>query len=233
MSAVHKTLLAALALAAVAAVGAGIARSTSTEPIPDANGVIHACYKKPIGPARIVFSAADCGRGESPIEWNQAGRPGPKGDPGPAGPSGPAGTGGVELSEAGSEEGAVVTDASGLSLLSLPLGGPGRYWVTLAGRMAEVDNDPGDPFAPAFTRTRGSCDLLLGATATLPETLLETTGRVEFYDDEIVTTEIKPFTLADVVDVAEDGRALDVHCARESGMHVLVNDLQLVAVRVG
>jgi hypothetical protein len=69
----RKTLLSVLALVVAAAGGAGIARSTSTEPIPDANGVIHACYKKPIGPARIVFSAANCWGGEQSIQWSQSG----------------------------------------------------------------------------------------------------------------------------------------------------------------
>ncbi len=69
----RKTMLSVLALLVAAAGGAGIARSTSTEPIPDANGVIHACYKKPIGPARIVFSAANCWGGEQSIQWSQSG----------------------------------------------------------------------------------------------------------------------------------------------------------------
>jgi hypothetical protein len=43
------------------------------------------------GALRIVRSSSDCRRGETFIQWNQAGQPGPAGVSGPAGPQGPAG----------------------------------------------------------------------------------------------------------------------------------------------
>jgi len=45
--------------------------------IPDANGVIHGCFKTVSGQLRIVQSAADCNPAETAIAWNQTGPPGP------------------------------------------------------------------------------------------------------------------------------------------------------------
>jgi hypothetical protein len=44
--------------------------------IPDSQGVIHACYQKTTGALRVVDSAGNCRRSETPIEWNQHGPPG-------------------------------------------------------------------------------------------------------------------------------------------------------------
>jgi hypothetical protein len=43
------------------------------------------------GALRIVRAASDCKRGETFIQWNQAGVPGPQGVAGPTGPAGPVG----------------------------------------------------------------------------------------------------------------------------------------------
>ncbi len=67
--------------------------------IPDASGVIHACYKSN-GNLRVVDSAANCKKKETALVWNQTGLqgiPGPQGQPGPAGPAGPAGVSGYEI----------------------------------------------------------------------------------------------------------------------------------------
>jgi hypothetical protein len=71
----------------VLAVGAGIAIAS----IPDASGVIHACYKTSQGQTRIVQSAADCNPSETAVQWSQTGVAGPAGPPGPPGPTGPQG----------------------------------------------------------------------------------------------------------------------------------------------
>jgi hypothetical protein len=52
------------ALAAVVVAGAGIAWAT----IPDSNGVIHACYKDGNGDLRVVDTAGDCRRHETPLD---------------------------------------------------------------------------------------------------------------------------------------------------------------------
>ena len=64
--------------------------------IPDASGVIHACYGRTNGQVRIVESATDCKNNEVAIEWNEAGPAGPQGPAGAQGPQGPAGPAGPQ-----------------------------------------------------------------------------------------------------------------------------------------
>jgi lamin tail-like protein len=78
-------ILVALAIAAVALVGAAVAA------IPDGDGVIHACRKVDGGALRVVARASACRSGERALAWNQRGAEGPTGPAGAAGPPGPAG----------------------------------------------------------------------------------------------------------------------------------------------
>jgi hypothetical protein len=222
----NKTVTAVLALVTAAAAGAGIARSTTTEPIPDANGVIHACYKKPIGPARIVYSAANCARGEAPLEWSQAGVPGPQGEPGPQGPPGPAG-GGVRAFESATID-ARVESESGIVIHSLLLGEPGTYWIRARGTMFEAGTGASSEW------TIGECRLLLGATGPLSFTVLDTTGSVNFVDDEI-SGESHQFVLDDVAEVEQPSRRLEVVCTRlgfDLDLPLDVLDLRISALKV-
>jgi hypothetical protein len=203
----YKTLLAALALAAVAAAGAGIARSTSTEPIPDANGVIHACYKKPIGEVKIVYSAANCGAGQAPIEWNQAGPQGPKGDPGPQGPPGPPGAAGgadVQAFESDEIEGDIEIGPLPTGIF-VTLGEPGTYWVFAKGMMQRDSNSVADRDKEA----RADCELELGFTRldTTPTMLLQ----FDHPADEVW------FTLADVAQATQAGQRLKLVCRHTFG----------------
>ncbi len=50
--------------------------------IPDASGVIHACYSNSKGEVRLVESASDCKNNETAIAWNQTGPQGPQGPQG-------------------------------------------------------------------------------------------------------------------------------------------------------
>lgn len=61
--------------------------------IPDANGVIHGCYKRNSGAVRVIDSdVEECNQdSEMRIQWNQTGPQGPEGPVGPAGPQGPQG----------------------------------------------------------------------------------------------------------------------------------------------
>src|SRR5262245_34543852 len=66
--------------------------------IPDANGVIHACYNNRSGIMSVIDSAASCRGGETRISWNVQGPPGPpgaKGDPGTPGTPGADGGNGL------------------------------------------------------------------------------------------------------------------------------------------
>jgi hypothetical protein len=84
-------LVASLAIVVVAVVHAAI---------PDASGVIHACYRAN-GNLRLVDKSS-CTSSETALTWNQtgpqgpAGAPGPQGAPGPAGPPGPQGATGPQ-----------------------------------------------------------------------------------------------------------------------------------------
>jgi Collagen triple helix repeat (20 copies) len=57
--------------------------------IPDASGVIHACYRAN-GNLRLVDKSI-CTSSETALTWNQTGPQGPGGGPGPAGAQGPQG----------------------------------------------------------------------------------------------------------------------------------------------
>lgn len=68
--------------------------------VPDADGVIHGCYKTTNGSLRVIDApAVTCDpKNETPISWNQAGTRGPQGaqgEQGPIGPQGPAGPQGL------------------------------------------------------------------------------------------------------------------------------------------
>jgi hypothetical protein len=95
----------------VAAVAVGVGGGYAIASVPDSNGVIHACVTKQVGsglPAtggpnvRIIDSDAGPAAGQAcdaasefPLNWNQAGSPGPQGPAGPQGPQGPPGADGT------------------------------------------------------------------------------------------------------------------------------------------
>jgi hypothetical protein len=83
-----------LIAAAVAAVTFGIASAVQAS-IPDANGLIHGCYKTNNGSLRVIDSASSsCAASETPLNWSQRGPTGRKGATGATGPSGPTGASG-------------------------------------------------------------------------------------------------------------------------------------------
>jgi hypothetical protein len=79
---------------AVAGAVFGIASAVQAS-IPDANGVIHACYAKAGTPSQGDLRVTDsgiCKPTENPLDWNQVG---PTGQRGPTGPTGPGGVTGI------------------------------------------------------------------------------------------------------------------------------------------
>jgi hypothetical protein len=75
-------------IAAAAVLGGTLGTSlvVAQAAIPDANGVITACYTKPSSALRIIDSAsASCKKTETPITWNQQGQPGANGADGVSG----------------------------------------------------------------------------------------------------------------------------------------------------
>ena len=105
----------AIAAVALFAVAGGLAYAA----IPDASGVIHACYRTSTddqkGQLRVVDSAASCRNNESPTQWNVTGAPGAQG---PAGEDGADGTS-PTVSQVGpgtggcANGGAAITDSAG------------------------------------------------------------------------------------------------------------------------
>ena len=87
-----------MAFAAVAAfaVAGGIAYAA----IPDAAGVIHACYRTSTddqkGQLRVVEDPANCRSNELAIQWNQRGAAGASGATGASGASGATGATGAK-----------------------------------------------------------------------------------------------------------------------------------------
>lgn len=78
---------------AIASLAAGVAAHAA---VPDAAGIIHACYAKKDGALRVIdpSTGQSCdARKENPLSWNQRG---PVGPAGPQGPQGPAGTQGQQ-----------------------------------------------------------------------------------------------------------------------------------------
>lgn len=88
-------------LAAIAVGGAAFGIATAVQAsIPDANGVIHACYTtslahgNPTGALRVIDTATangHCASWEQPLSWNQRGATGPSGPAGVTGPKGSTG----------------------------------------------------------------------------------------------------------------------------------------------
>jgi hypothetical protein len=80
-------------LVALAIVGALLAGGIAYAAIPDAGGIIHACYKKSSlnqGSLRVIDTekAQTCSNSETQLNWSQTGPQGPQGAQGPQGPSG-------------------------------------------------------------------------------------------------------------------------------------------------
>jgi hypothetical protein len=76
---------------AAAVVAAGLA-GTAYATIPGGDGTIHGCYAKSGGTLRVIdASVTNCKAGETALNWNQHGQPGPQGPQGEPGPAGPPG----------------------------------------------------------------------------------------------------------------------------------------------
>jgi hypothetical protein len=144
----------ALAAAAVAALGAGIAYAA----IPDAAGVIHGCYRTSLddekGQLRVVSEAENCRNNETPIQWSQTG---------PAGPPGPPGADGAD-----GEDGEDGEDGVSPTVAQLAPGDPncpegGAAITDSAGTTAYVcsgsDGEDGEPFSGTFTSPNGEYTL--------------------------------------------------------------------------
>ena len=85
----RRNVVAYLALGVALGAAGGVAYSS----IPDAQGVIHACYSNTAtGALRVIDTDGSgiCRGDETALDWNQQGQPGPTGHTGPQGPAGVA-----------------------------------------------------------------------------------------------------------------------------------------------
>jgi Collagen triple helix repeat (20 copies) len=93
-----------LTLALVASVPAliSLGNVTASASIPDANGVIHACYNRFTGITRLIDTESKppqtcfASLGEVPLSWSVKGPEGPRGVTGATGPTGPQGPAGAK-----------------------------------------------------------------------------------------------------------------------------------------
>jgi hypothetical protein len=121
----------------LAAIGAGAGASAVSLAIPDANGVIHGCYKKLSsnqGTLRVIDSEVGetCSSAEVPLNWNQTGPQGPGGPAGPQGPQGvqgPAGTSATALWAVVEQDGTLFSSSG---VVSVQHEEPGSYRVKFA-----------------------------------------------------------------------------------------------------
>lgn len=81
-------LLAKTSILTAPMVTASLVSTPALAAIPDANGVISACYAARTGALRVVDAGSACLRGEAPLQWNVTGPVGAVGPQGPAGATG-------------------------------------------------------------------------------------------------------------------------------------------------
>ena len=152
----------AIAAVALFAVAGGLAYAA----IPDAAGVIHACYRTSTddqkGQLRAVDSAASCRNNELPTQWNVTGAPGAQG---PAGTSptvsqvGP-GTGGC------ANGGAAITDSAGAT-------------AYVCSGLNGQDGADGDSFSGTFASPNGQYSINVtdtGVTIASPDSSIVVSG---------------------------------------------------------
>jgi Collagen triple helix repeat (20 copies) len=130
--------------------------------IPDASGVIHACYSQAIGTFRPIDTGASppqrCKNNETELTWNQQGPQGPVGATGPQGPTGPTGpTGAIGAS-----------GATGATGASGPQGPAGPAGISAASVTAAGNRDFAGPgFEEILSKALPQGSYVFVATATL------------------------------------------------------------------
>ena len=139
--------------------------------VPDAAGVIHACYQKNNGQLRVVNAAADCNPSEVALDWNQRGTGGPAGPAGATGASGSVGAAGgpgaTGASGTNGSQGATGVGATGATGSSGAIGATGPQGPT---------GDTGTIGATGAAGASGAAGGTGGAGATGPTGPIGATG---------------------------------------------------------
>jgi hypothetical protein len=184
----------AIAAVALFAVAGGLAYAA----IPDAAGVIHACYRTSTddqkGQLRVVDSAASCRSNESPIEWNVTGAPGAQGAAGEDGADGTSPT----VAQVGpgiggcANGGAAITDGAGAT-------------AYVCSGLNGQDGADGESFSGTFTSPNGQYSINVtdsGVTIASPDSSIAVSGG-----------EIRVETLASEGIVVRSGGLFDLRAA--------------------
>lgn len=209
------------------------AKSAPLAPVPDANGIIHACYDtKDDDPHPYFLRKAACGKKETQIDWNVQGVKGDKGDKGDqgiqgvpgdqgdkgdtgdtgdTGAPGTAGTSAVYTAQFGSP---AAISGNNLPVLSKAVPA-GKYAVTAT---VQAENRDGDDDRNFVCFLSGDGTTLAQDSAWLP-------------DSDGASTFTQTFTVTAPFDAGANGGTLAVTCSSLGGA-IWVVDGSIMAVKV-
>jgi hypothetical protein len=225
-------------IAAVAALASGVAYAT----VPDAGGVIHACYNataNPSGSLRVIDTdkGAVCAKNERPLDFNQRGPQGPQGIQGVQGIQGETGATGATgaTGSQGLKGDTGATGAAGVSDAYISRGGgdisgdgthtvtsinlpAGNYTLTGTAQLHNQDRDEQD--ADCTLSTGSSMVVRMGGQ--YYNELLS----ANYYD--IAST--VGVVVEDLLSVPSGGGIASMHCHTYRGS---ASNAKLIAVKVG
>jgi hypothetical protein len=211
--------------------------------IPDAAGVIHACYSKNGGTLRVIDSSvSNCAQNETSVTWNNVGPRGPQGLAGPQGAQGAQGPQG-STGPTGAIGPAGLTGPAGPAGAQGPAGADGVTAAYVAGALCgpcDVGTAGSDVFVksvPAGTYVfiastnlfnfdsdtqTGTCELRIDGTA------INTTAVF------LQSNEVRSFTLQGAASLASDGTAtLNCRGFKISAAADFPDGSRLTALKVG
>lgn len=185
-------------------VAGGIAYAT----IPDADGVIHACYQKNQGALRVIDTdkAQTCSSSESTLTWSQTGPQGQPGQQGPPGPTGPSDVWSVDGYQAGFKNLPFQTPVNLATTSTLPAG---IYFVQAE---TEAEN-------VLSTSTAYFCDLVDSSNTPYQETRVTSADWVTIPVQAVITLN------------SSDTISLQCEAANSAGTEAF--NWQLAAIKVG
>ena len=176
------------ALLALVIVGALVVGGIAYANIPDAGGVIHACYKKSSpnqGTLRVIDNekAQACSSSETPLNWSQTGPQGQQGIQGIQGPQGPSGSSHAYSDTKNMALTPISPNSNTITQLTLPAG---NYVVSATGSVVQngyfntagSNNDVkcslNDPDDNALTASEATANDFYNYTDAVPYTLVAT-----------------------------------------------------------
>ena len=198
--------LVGLAITGAMAVG-GIAYAA----IPDAGGVVHACYKKSSpnqGTLRVIDTAKaqTCSTSETALNWSQTGPQGQPGQQGPPGPTGPSDVWSVDGYDAGLKSLPFQTPVDLATTSTLPAG---SYVVQAETEAENISSLSTDYF----------CDLVDSSTTVYQETRVTSPDWVTIPVQAVITL------------ASPDTISLQCEAANTAGSEAF--NWQLAAIKVG